>query len=589
MFLVASANAAVEQLRIDISEQVDQTVLFNPLKTTTGTWADQYENQSGYALTGFITIANKNPEGTAMNDIYISFDFTTNITLPTLSSGRTGTWRANDTTSNLLVLHIPEILNGETSVWTYNITLANIRPPLNYTTSYSDYKILGGWNISLTDKIQNVFDNAAFQTNTCIHDINITQNTQGVNFSNTFYYFEFNGTTYGSDGSNVTYSADNLTQYWDALKGGCLNKGELTDINYRIISPFSIPKSNHYTMTNTTLRYVLNQSLSHLRVIDIVAISKANISFEKEILAPADPILYGSNVTWNVTGYFKTGTSVQYNLSEVTLWVSQRNVNGVYTDPNTVDNDTINITKPLKIIYNPFSLVNSSKGYSTGGWQFNYSDVPSPIVWMDINFSIINDGVQLINKSVVQNGNDIYVKELYLIIGYWLEIEKNITALGSDKYHIRIDVHNKGNQVTPADSIVTVYDFVPGNFAVEGTNFVFSSSPWYTTAQANNSITGTYNGTLYQFALISNNSLNTSLFAGPSKTVNSTWSVDFNVTGSGDYQVLDVFITGLDPQAVDGAGSTRAVVVSEILDRLKSTEGIFAAVASVLLLLGLLL
>lgn len=589
VFSVFSVGAAsVEQLSIDISEQVNQNVLFNPLKTGGGIWYDTFENQSGYNLVGYITIVNKNPEGSPMNDIYLSFDFTTNITLPTLSAGRGGTWRSNDPSSNLLVLHIPEILNGENSTWVYSINSTNIRPPLNYTTTYSDYKILGGWNLTVTDKIQNVFDNASFQTDTCIYDINITQATKGVNFSNTIYYFEFEGLTAGTDATNVTYSSDNLTQYWNARNSGCLNKGEQTDINYLVLSPFSIPKSNHYYMTNTTLRYKLNQSISHLRLIDIVSISKANISFEKEIISPSDSILHGSNVTWNVTGYFRTGTSVNFNLSEVTLWVSQRNVNGSYTDPNTVDNDTINTSKPLKIIYNPFTLVNSSQGYSSNGWLFNYSDVPSPIVWMDINFSIINDGVQLINKSVIQNGNDIYVKELYLIIGYWLEIEKNISALGNDLYHIRIDVHNKGNQVTPADSIVTVYDFIPGNFVRTG-NFVYSSSPWYTTANASNTVTGGFNGTLVQWALVPTNSLNTSLYAGPAKNVNTTWSVDFNVTGTGDYQVLDVFITGLDPQQVDGAGSTRAVVVSEILDRLKSTEGIFAAVASVLLLLGLLL
>ncbi len=50
-----------------------------------------------------------------------------------------------------------------------------------------------------------------------------------------------------------------------------------------------------------------------------------------------------------------------------------------------------------------------------------------------------------------------------------------------------------------------------------------------------------------------------------------------------------MFVTGLDPQQVDGAGAASSVVVSEVMDRLRSTEGIFAAVASILLLLGLLL
>ena len=207
---------------------------------------------------------------------------------------------------------------------------------------------------------------------------------------------------------------------------------------------------------------------------------------------------------------------------------------------------------------------------------------------MDVNFTIRNDGTQLINRSITQNQNDIYIKELYLIIGYWLEIEKNITSIGNDTYHIRIDVHNKGNQVTPADTIVTIYDFVPGNFHLN-TSFNYSNSPWYNTTMANNSINGTYNGTLYQWGLLPANSLNTSFAQGPSVNENTTWSVDFDVQGQGDYQVMDVFITGLDPQQVDGAGSSRAVIVSEVLDRIKSTEGIFALVASVLLLLGLLL
>ncbi len=587
--IATSASAASEQLRVVISEQVDQYVTYNPLKTAGGIWYDTLENQSSYSLTGYITVTNQNSQSEPMSDIYLLFDHTTNITLPTSYSGRTGSWRLNDPSSDSLLLHIPEILPGENSTWVFTINSSNIRPPLNFTSTYSDYKILSGWNLTVYDTIQNVFDNDTYQLTSCIYDINITQVTSAVDFSGTPYYFSFiNDTTAGSDATNVTYASDNLTQYWDALNGGCLNWNEQTDINYKVQSPYSIPKSDHYTMVNSTLQYKLNESLSHLRVVDITAISEANVSFEKQIISPSDPFLHGSNVTWNVSALFSTGTDIDYTLDVVTLWVSQRNVNGSFTDPNTIDNDTINTSKPLNITYTPSFLANSSQSWNSGTWLFNYSDLPSPIVWMDVNFSIVNDGTQLINRSVIQNGNDFYVKELYLIIGYWLEVEKNITSIGSDRYNIKIDVHNKGNQVTPADAIVTVYDFVPGNFTVTDT-FAYSSSPWYYTTTSNNTVTGSFAGMLVQWAIIPNNSLNTSLYSGPQKDENSTWGVTFNVTGSGDYQLLDVFITGLDPQQVDGAGSTRAVVVSEILDRLKSTEGIFAAVASVLLLLGLLL
>jgi hypothetical protein len=207
---------------------------------------------------------------------------------------------------------------------------------------------------------------------------------------------------------------------------------------------------------------------------------------------------------------------------------------------------------------------------------------------MNSTFEIENDGTQLINRTVTQNGNDLYIKELYLIIGYWLEVDKNITSIDEDEYNIKINVHNKGNQVTPKDAVVTIYDFVPNNYNITS-SFVYSPSPWYNTTSANTSINGSYNGTLFQWGLLPNNILNTSFYAGPALNENTTWSVEFNVTGTGDYTLLDVFITGLDPQKVDGAGSSKAVIVSEILDRLKSTEGIFAIVASVLAVLALLL
>lgn len=588
LIALTTVSATQEQVRVVMDEYVDQEVYYNPLKTGGGIWYDTTENQSSYNITGYITVTNQNPNGKTVSDVYILFNNTRNITLPTYVEGRTGKFVVNDTTAGSILLHIPELRTGENSTWIYDVNTTSVRPPLNFTTNYSAYKVLAGNNITMTDTIENVFANASYQSNTCIYGINITQVTVPVDFNgNPQDYYFMSTSTAGSDAGNVAYSADNKTLYWDALNGGCLNLGSSTDISYIINTPLNIPQTTHYTVLNSTLRYTMNSTMSHLRVTDIRAISEANISFEKRIMSPSHPVLYGSNVTWNVTGYFSTGTNISYELREVTFWVSQRNVNGSYTDPNTIDNDTIN-NASLYTSSNPYVLINQTSPWMSNTWLFNYTDIPSPIVWMDINYSMTNDGVQLINRSYTQNGNDLYIKELYLIIGYWLEIEKNITSINNNTYAVKIDVHNKGNQVTPGATVVTIYDFIPSNYMLNGT-FSYSSSPWYNTTQANNSVNGQYNGTLHQWALLPNNALNTSFAAGPGKNENTTWSVQYNVTGYGDYELMDVFITGLDPQQVDGAGSTKAVVVSEIIDRVKSTEGIFAIVASVLLLLGLLL
>ncbi|MDA3855274.1 MAG: hypothetical protein PF569_03380 [Candidatus Woesearchaeota archaeon] len=596
--LLSVSYATQEQILIELNEFVDQEVIYNPLKfggTGVGTWSDANENQSSYSITGYVVVSNTNPNGKTLSDIYISLDNTNNMTLPVLHQGRNGTFISNNPASNLLVLHIPELMTGENSTWVYSVNTTSIRPPLNFTSTYSDSKVLAGDNVTIYDRVENVYDNETYQLNTCIYGINVSQTTVPVNFSGLMQdYFFFPISTAGSDATNVTYPAAyaDKTQHWSVLGGGnsCLDKGASTDIEYIVSTPLNIPKTTDYTMLNTTLKYNLNSTISHTRVIDIVALSEAYLDFEKKILKPSHPTLYGSNVTWNVTGYFATDINISYVLEEVTLWVSQRNVNGIYTDPNTVDNDTIATTVPLTVETNPFVVVNTTSPWSSSNWLFNYSDIPSPIVWMDINFSIDNDGTQLINRSITKNGRDIYIKEIYLIIGYWLEINKNITAISDDEYHVRIDVHNKGNQVTPADTIVTIYDFIPGNYNLTGP-FVFSNSPWYTTANTSNNISGIYNGTLHQWGLVPTGvgGLNTSFAQGPGISVNTSWSADYNVTGIGDYTLLDIFITGLDPQKVDGAGSTNTVIVTEVMDRLKSTEGIFAAVASVLLLLGLLL
>ncbi len=586
----SAAFAENQQVLVELEEYVDQVVYYDPLYYPggVGTWADDHENQSFYNLTGYIVVTNTNPEGDTISDIYVAVSNTDNITLPELYDGRSGEFVSNVTSSGLIVLHIPELRANENSTWRYSINKSNIQPPLNMTSSYSASKVLAGDNVTVTDNLTNVFNNASYQSDTCIYNINLTQVTVPVNFSGTFYDFVFdNSSTTGPDASNVTYAVDNLTQYWDLWNGACFNKGNTTAISYNITTPLNIPATQSYYMVNTTLSYRFNSTLSQIRITDIKAISEANLSFDKRIVGPSDPLLYGSNVTWNVTGYFTTGTNITYNLTNVTLWVSQRNVNGSFTDPNTIDNDTIS-SATLYTTVAPFSLVNSSTPWEGSSWLFNYSDIPSPIVWIDVNFTIQNDGTQLINRSVTSNGTDIYIKELYLIIGYWLEIEKNVTNIGNDTYAIEITVHNKGNQVTPADTVVTIYDFMPVTFNLNGT-FNYNASPWYTVTESNTSINGSYNGTLYQWALLPTNSLNTSFDQGPAVNENTSFVVRYNATGFGDYEVLDVFVTGLDPQLVDGAGSSKAVIVSEVLDRVKSTEGIFAVVASLLLLLGLLL
>jgi len=572
-------------LDVKIKEYVNQNVIYAPLKNSGGIWYDTNENQSKYNLTGYIIVKNVDPDNLTISDIYVEIKNTSYISLPQHYAGRNGTFVVNNT-NNYLLLHIPELQAGQNSTWVYSINRSAVKPPLNFTSHYSDTKVLAGQNLTVMDTISNDFINRSYQNPPCIYDINITERTIPVNFSGFINYFYFIPKTInGTDASNVTFSSDNQTLYWHALAGRCLNYPNADNISYFVKTPYNIPATTFYRFINATLRYKLNNTISYIRVTNIRAASEANIATEKKIIGPSHPVLYGSNVTWNITAYFYTTHNITYNLSKVTLWVAKR-ISGA-TNPNVIDNDSIS-GKPLNITFTPFFIVNKTSGWTSPSWLFNYSDLPSPAVFNKAKFSILNDGVQLQHRSVTQNGRDIYIKEIYMIIGYWLEINKNVTFLGNNTYHIHVYVHNKGNQVTPANSVVMIYDFVPKGFNLTS-NFDFSNSPWYNTTWSNYSVNGNLTGELYQFALMHENVLNTSLAAGPVKNENTTWTVDYNITGKGNYKVTDIFVTGLDPMRVDGAGSTRAVIISEIIEKAKSKEGIFAIISSVLLLLSILI
>ena len=593
LILASNIFSTQEQIRVEFREYVNQSVLYNPLKSGTGVWFDTNENQTNYSLMGEIVISNQRPNNESVSDIYVSIGSVGNISLPTYKEGRSGSFISSNLSSGLLILYIPELNANENSTWSYVINHTQIQPPLNLYTNYSFPKILAGDNLSINDTLRNEFVNASDQNSTCIYDINLTQTTIPVNFSGLLYNITFDSTsTNGSDSGNVSYASNNQTQFWNVLGGNCLNQNSTTNINYSISPPSNFPTSAHYRITNTTLTYNLNSTISYLRLVDITAISRADIGFEKNIEGPTFISSPDFNVTWNVTGFFNSTSNISYELREVTLWVSQRNVNGSYTDPNTIDNDTVTNTA-LNITYTPFQIVNGTNPWTSSGWTFNYTDIPSPIVWMETNFTILNDGVQLINRSITRNENDFFIKELYVIVGYWLEINKNVTAINNNSYTIEINVRNKGNSATPENAIVTVYDFVPNNYNFSS-GFTYSDpvGGWYTTASANSSIVGPFNGTLIQWALIptTNGGLNSSLDGRVgSFNENNTWSVTYNVTGFGEYRVMDVYVAGLDPQKVDGAGTSEKVEVLQRLDMSSNIERVLAIFAGALVVIGLLI
>lgn len=583
VFLVSGAANIVD---VVISENAYEYVTYNPNVAGAGLYFNANENESAYVLNGTITI--RNPHSTETVQSVVLNISSANLYNLAFSSGSTGYVTLVDTVNNYSIITIPDLGNGATSTFTYLINTTRVAPPLNFTASYADTKVFAGLPLQITDNIQNNLNVASYPIN-CIYGINITQNAMTATVNGTGYNFTFDSTSEaGTDATNVTFDAQNRTLYWNVQAGSCLNSTNRTDINYNIVSPANIPVAGDYGIINATLKYSINASISRAQISTINAILDVDGEFQKYM----NNTLTGDNASWRISAAIQNPTNVTINLTQVTMWVSVRNGTGTgFTNPSLIDNDTISGNQLLRTLTPNFLLNSSTSNWNNTGseWYFNSTFSSSPIVWMNHQNFIVNDGVQLTNRSVSYGNNSIYVKELYVATGYWLQVTKNITRVAEGNYTILVTVLNRGSSPTPTGQVVMVYNFIPNTFNLSS-QMVFSSSTWYNTTSANQTLNDTnYNGTMYQFGLLPlTNPYTSSLAAyGSGSNTNNTWTVTYNVSGTGQFQFDDLFLSGVDPLNVQEYGATKSLTLESVYGMISSkVEYVLvgvAAVASVLL------
>lgn len=394
-------------------------------------------------------------------------------------------------------------------------------------------------------------------------------------------YDSFSGT--GGGFVNL-FSGDSVLE-WNIENGNCFNSGDSYSLNYDMELPRIYLEDGDYNVSNSSLSFKMNDTISGLRIGEVLGISLANMSLEKEIINVTDSSVLDSEVVWSVNSSFFTQSSLVYNVSSATLWVSEKNVSGIYADPNVVDDDSSG--DDLIMSFTPGFFINSTNPWDSTSWVFNYSGIDKPMVWFDVDFSIADDGKQIVRDEASFTDDFSFVRGIGLVSGYLLDISKEVVSVDNSTYEIEINVANRGNANTPSGAVVTIYDFLPENFSISSA-IVYSSSSWFNVALNNNSISGgDMSGTLLQWGVIPTNGLDASFDSGVGNGENNSLMIKFNITGVGDYKGLDVFITGLDPQKVDGVGSSKSVVSGEdFVDN--SIGGYFMALAGVLFALILI-
>ena len=559
ILLSLSATAASTHLNVSIIETVNQTVNFNYD-------ANLSQNITYYNVTGIINITN--PGNITIQDIYITFEHTNQmITNLTNISGRPGE-QVTGTPGTDILIHIPELRENESTIFSYLLKDNNsLTPPMLMKTNYTH----AGWAKIIADRdmmITSFVENQA-QIGYDIENINISLRSQNIQWGGETQWFELHSLeTTGDHASVITH---NDTEWYWLTNGGTLPYGESRNISYQLHVPASVPDSGFYNATIDHLSYTLAYALSNLTVKEINATAKSEINLQKEIFAPTR----SQNVTWRATPEINTTTDIIFNLTQMTVWVTK--------DMNPNNFTGLSYTYPKENL-SLFSSANAWGGnYSLYAWYFNYTDgsdpitAPPPIVWMDPTFIIYNGMNQLVNQSITQAGRDIYIRQIYIINGFWLEVDKNITNIAEDQYQIDLWVHNKGTGWTPTNLTVTVYDFIPTNFT--GWNY----TPF--TPNITRNVGGgadPFTGEALMWYIPLKSPKNASLAPNNDSNSLDEWNTTYIVNGTGDFKVSDLYIVGLDPQLVDGdVGASPMIIISQGFQSI-GREGLFALIAFIL-------
>lgn len=477
------------------------------------------------------------------------------------------TLQVNDTAREYAIINIPELRSGQQTVFNYNVSIITVEPPLDIDSDYTDpefnTKVLAGEMFPVTLTASNIATVGA------LTGVNISLEAENVTVVNgsltsTFNFTLHNLSNVTGDWTNVT-NTSNRTWYWQ-VGGGTIPIGSTFNISFYIRAPDTVPTSATYLAMTQRLQYRISNTASTLTVTEVRSRAAIDFNTTKQIVSPADNNS-NNNVTWRSIPGVSTNQNVTFTLEKVTLWVT------TVLDPNEG-------VSGLNTTYAVYSDLNLTQDWSGTGWLFNFTDGssdanPPPIVWIKPYWIIKNTQNQIINSSLTVNGTDLYMNYIYVVNGYWLEVEKQVLDAGDSEFDIRVTVRNRGNGYTPQNLTVTVYDFIPEDFAA------WNFSPSWNNAS---NVTGQFTGTAYRWDVGLRTNLSTSFAPRGDPLGLDYFYMNYSVNGSGDFQVSELYVVGLDPRLVDGASSFEG---ASIIEGIASTSREVIYLAIVLFLIAI--
>lgn len=291
-------------------------------------------------------------------------------------------------------------------------------------------------------------------------------------------------------------------------------------------------------------------NISGTKVVDVFAVGNASLNVTKQ--GPE------SNNYWKGYAEIKnTASGLIYVLTNVTMWATETgSFSSVIAGPQEWKPD-VNL--------NPGESWNTSQG-SPQGISFQYSKVP--IIWANATFKLIKSSTggweesstTLHDFNATYGSNFIVIEKIYIIGTYLVKVTKHVkfNASASDEtknvFDIYLVVENIGGEESP---YVYVYDMIPENFNEynwHGWNN-FGDGDWVKLSEmlagdgsVDNPMTGYSKGYYWRLNPIAPGAVGDGDYTNETAIANKQSVVIFyQLEGTGDFKVLDVFIVGIDP------------------------------------------
>ena len=533
---VTPASAETSTLGISITETMSRGDTYTPALPTGG-------STTNGALIGSGTVTITNNLGST-ELYYISIVFNKGSTNGWTSTD--GAYIADDTpSSGKVTVTIPKLTHGTSMHVTYTIT-SSATLPLYLTATYANNKVNVGGSTDITvtlNKDTSIINNDISNVIVTItsKDIN-TNSVKDWSFSNPS---TIKGTaTVNGDGS-ITWNVGTLTQ---------------SESNPTLSFKATENDENAHSDSNNNLA-LFDMADSDIAYQVTTSPTTAGVSIDGNPTAITSGLSTDSSKqqlsgnSWQFTPKITNTNSedVTFTLSSVSFWATPSNNLNTIIDQRTLTQGSSSLPNDL-----PKSAVWTATPFS-----FVYNGVPAGFI--KPSFTVKNDDTQVPKSYSSTNGAGSVqlLKKIWVLNGYNIEVVKTITDLGGGVYQIDITATNIGTKKSP--DYVLVYDIVPSGFTASNFNPA-------TTGDA--SVANPVSGHAYWWNV------------GP-LDVGAHVDLQYRATGSGDYELTDIFLIGVDPAQSMNLQSTPSLTNESILAS-ANFESLAAMGAACLLIVGMI-